>query len=184
MYIFWPCLRIGFTCIGVKRSRTSCNLKIPTTCGNAVSWGSMCIPINPLHREDAMCRTDLARISPGCYNSFDADYTRIGSNKGKTPEHNQAKHTKHPHSLEWVIHSIDVHMYTFHSIIWNFCCSVLNDYLLPSSRESFMYCPLHVLPVFSFDRTWSSKRCCTRWSWLAFYKKIQNNISETGVLGV
>ena len=28
-------------------------------------------------------------------------YTRIGSNKGKTPEHNQAKHTKHPHSLEW-----------------------------------------------------------------------------------
>ena len=24
------------------------------------------------------------------------DYTRIGSNKGKTPEHNQAKHTKHP----------------------------------------------------------------------------------------
>ena len=27
--------------------------------------------------------------------------TRIGSNKGKTPEHNQAKHTKHPHSLEW-----------------------------------------------------------------------------------
>ena len=29
------------------------------------------------------------------------DYTRIGSNKGKTPEHNQAKHTKHPHSLEW-----------------------------------------------------------------------------------
>ena len=29
------------------------------------------------------------------------DYTRIGSNKGKTPEHNQAKNTKHPHSLEW-----------------------------------------------------------------------------------
>ena len=28
-------------------------------------------------------------------------YTRIGSNKGKTPEHKQAKHTKHPHSLEW-----------------------------------------------------------------------------------
>ena len=28
-------------------------------------------------------------------------YTRIGSNKGKTPEHNQAKHTKHPHSLVW-----------------------------------------------------------------------------------
>ena len=28
-------------------------------------------------------------------------YTRIGSNKGKSPEHNQAKHTKHPHSLEW-----------------------------------------------------------------------------------
>ena len=28
-------------------------------------------------------------------------YTRIGSNKGKTPEHNQAKHKKHPHSLEW-----------------------------------------------------------------------------------
>ena len=27
-------------------------------------------------------------------------YTRIGSNKGKTPEHKQAKHTKHPHSLE------------------------------------------------------------------------------------
>ena len=33
-------------------------------------------------------------------------YTRIGSNKGKTPEHNQAKHTKHPHSLEalWYIY--------------------------------------------------------------------------------
>ena len=29
------------------------------------------------------------------------DYTRIGSNKRKTPEHKQAKHTKHPHSLEW-----------------------------------------------------------------------------------
>ena len=28
-------------------------------------------------------------------------YTRIGSNKGKTPEHNEAKPTKHPHSLEW-----------------------------------------------------------------------------------
>ena len=28
-------------------------------------------------------------------------YTRIGSNKGKTPEHKQAKHTKHPHSVEW-----------------------------------------------------------------------------------
>ena len=33
-----------------------------------------------------------------CKNMY---YTRIGSNKGKTPEHNQAKHTKHPHSLEW-----------------------------------------------------------------------------------
>ena len=28
-------------------------------------------------------------------------YTRMGSNKGKTPEHKQAKHTKPPHSLEW-----------------------------------------------------------------------------------
>ena len=28
-------------------------------------------------------------------------YTVIGSIKGKTPEHNQAKQTKHPHSLEW-----------------------------------------------------------------------------------
>ena len=38
------------------------------------------------------------RIRMQCSTVF---YTRIGSNKGKTPEHNQVKHTKHPHSLEW-----------------------------------------------------------------------------------
>ena len=40
----------------------------------------------------------LELISPYLHKVY---YIRIGSNKGKTPEHNQAKHTKHPHSLEW-----------------------------------------------------------------------------------
>ena len=49
---------------------------------------------------------DVKRETPKSTNYFN---TRIGSNKGKSPEHNQAKHTKHPHSLEWhnsIIHTL------------------------------------------------------------------------------
>ena len=41
-------------------------------------------------------------------------YTRIGSNKGKPPEHNQAKHTKHPHSLEWHNSTITIAFPIYH----------------------------------------------------------------------
>ena len=47
----------------------------------------------------AECQTPQMHLNCSCV--CIVDYTRIGSNKGKTPEHNQAKHTKHPHSLEW-----------------------------------------------------------------------------------
>ena len=65
----------------------------------------------------SICRVNTIKIHPTCRSASARsthtevhkihdlsglfDYTRIGSNKGKTPEHNQAKHTKHPHSLEW-----------------------------------------------------------------------------------
>ena len=56
-------------------------------------------------------RTYLLRLkrTVGDVGNTYTSYTRIGSNKGKTPEHNQAKHTKHPHSLEWhnsIIHTL------------------------------------------------------------------------------
>ena len=45
--------------------------------------------------------SSVGKITSGVFVLETLDYTRKGSNKGKTPEHHQAKHTKHPHSLEW-----------------------------------------------------------------------------------
>ena len=59
-------------------------------------------------------RIDLFAI----YTVLPQYYTRIGSNKGKTPEHNQAKHTKHPHSLEFFRSTLIV--------LWGF--SLVNSY--------------------------------------------------------
>ena len=67
-----------------------------------------------------------------------ADYTRIGSDKGKTPEHNQAKHTKHPHSLEWHNSAITI---IFPSTLRNTLVVMVHTYITDATPVSKLALP-------------------------------------------
>ena len=74
----------------------------------------------------------------GCNRLYIYVVCYIGT-RGKTPEHNQAKHTKHPHSLEWHNSTITI---VFPSTLRN-TLVVMTKHNATTPNQSTIYIPLY-----------------------------------------